>query len=381
MELALTKDEVIIKNETYSQTNGIAMGNPLSPICAIVYMFDMEKLILEKYAAELKWFRYIDDIFYIIKSDTLSPQRLLTEINNINECIKFTLELPVDGCLPFLDFLIIRKDGFFQYHIYSKPTNSGTIIPFNSFICNTIKRGVVMGEIRRAIERSSSNDLILKSLELILLRFMHNGYTCTFLDRCLQDCIHRHYNNGNDNCNSNNHQTTKSNFIHIKTPYMGEYFHKKMITMLNQLNLRDKIRIYYTTNSLQKIFAPPKYSIQCEHDCKFCKISDTQNICYMKNLIYVIKCTSCEQWYIGQTCRILRRRIHEHFTNKDSVVYTHHMNIHPNTNIHDIFTFDVLQANLNFLNNRLYVESMYINKYRSSLMNGCFSSIQNSFSI
>ena len=61
------------------------MGNNLSPILAIIYMFYIERQILSTDPSRfIYWKRYIDDIFVISFSplDNLHP-----ELNKINDCI------------------------------------------------------------------------------------------------------------------------------------------------------------------------------------------------------------------------------------------------------------------------------------------------------
>ena len=43
LRLAITSDSIYIQNKVYTQQKGLAMGNPLSPILAIIYVDYIEK--------------------------------------------------------------------------------------------------------------------------------------------------------------------------------------------------------------------------------------------------------------------------------------------------------------------------------------------------
>ena len=50
--------------------------------------------------------RYIDDYFAFLLSKCISGERLLTIANGLNDNINFTLELPNQNQLPFLDTMV-----------------------------------------------------------------------------------------------------------------------------------------------------------------------------------------------------------------------------------------------------------------------------------
>jgi hypothetical protein len=56
-----------------------------------------------------KWFRYVDDVFSIIKKHALA--NFYNLLNSIDPHINFTTEQELDGKLSFLDTLITRNNG------------------------------------------------------------------------------------------------------------------------------------------------------------------------------------------------------------------------------------------------------------------------------
>ena len=92
----------------YIQNNGLAMGNPLSPFLANLFMSEFETHITSSFPWMYKsWNRYVDDIFCIVKEKHLDDSLNLLNIQDKN--INFTMEIEKSDYLPFLDLRIIKK--------------------------------------------------------------------------------------------------------------------------------------------------------------------------------------------------------------------------------------------------------------------------------
>ena len=64
----------IYKDTVYKQVHGCAMGSPVSPIVANLCMEEIEETAITLTPVPPKiWKRYVDDVFCIIKEDSVAP--------------------------------------------------------------------------------------------------------------------------------------------------------------------------------------------------------------------------------------------------------------------------------------------------------------------
>ncbi|RXN04217.1 hypothetical protein ROHU_013062 [Labeo rohita] len=115
------------------QKHGCAMGSPVSPIVANLYMEEVEKKALETYSGTLPthWFRYVDDTWVKIKINEIGP--FTDHINSVDDYIKFTKEEMREKQLPFLDCgMYLENEGDLQVEVYRKPTHTDQYLMFDS---------------------------------------------------------------------------------------------------------------------------------------------------------------------------------------------------------------------------------------------------------
>ena len=107
LEISVKNSYFIFNSELYEQIDGVAMGSPLGPILANIFMCHLEEKIFNNnnLAYKPKFYRrFVDDTFAVFEN-TNQAELFLTFINNLHKNIKFTVEIEKDNCLPFLDIL------------------------------------------------------------------------------------------------------------------------------------------------------------------------------------------------------------------------------------------------------------------------------------
>ena len=117
------------RGKFYRMTDGLAMGSPVSPIVANIFMENFERnAILTMKDRPHLWLRFVDDVLAIVKRTSLPSMHL----NKQNAAITFTMEVEKDGKLPFLDGEIERENARLNLSVYRKPSHSGRYLNFNS---------------------------------------------------------------------------------------------------------------------------------------------------------------------------------------------------------------------------------------------------------
>ena len=125
--------------------DGVAMGSPLGPALANIFMCSFESKWLRDCPNDFKpvfYRRYIDDIFVLFSSPD-HADKFREYLSSKHPNIKFSIEKEGDGCLPFLDVKIFRENDKFATNVYKKKTFSGVYINFKSFIPETFKIGLI----------------------------------------------------------------------------------------------------------------------------------------------------------------------------------------------------------------------------------------------
>ncbi|XP_072025291.1 uncharacterized protein [Amphiura filiformis] len=136
LEFILTTTYFSFRGNIYRQRFGAAMGSPVSAIVANLYMEWLEEQAITSAPLDCKpklWRRYVDDILEIIKKN--STEKLTDHLNSVDPSgnIKFAYEEEVEGKIPFLDTLIVRKqDGSTKLLVYRKKTHTDQYLNFAS---------------------------------------------------------------------------------------------------------------------------------------------------------------------------------------------------------------------------------------------------------
>ena len=109
LEFCLRNTYFTFKGMFYEQQEGAAMGSPISPNVANLYMEDLEtRAIQSAQNPPSFWRRFVDDALTIMKSSQV--ESFLQCLNSIDHHIQFTKEdSRADGSMPFLDILINTK--------------------------------------------------------------------------------------------------------------------------------------------------------------------------------------------------------------------------------------------------------------------------------
>ena len=284
-------------NQYYDQVDGVAMGSPLGPVLANLFMGNFEEKWLKKHHgadySPIFYKRYVDDIFCVMSSKEHVP-KCLEELNKGHTNIQFTVEEENNGVLPFLDILIKRtEDMKFSTTTYRKPTNTGLLTNFTSFTNYIYKIGLVRTLVDRAFKINNSEELLDRDLGKISETLQKN----MFPRRVVENIINK---KKLDNFQVQTDESGKQQIRYFKFPFIGVFSKlakNKIHSLIKSFCLPEtNARLIFTTCKVGQYFSQ-KDAIPLE---------------LRSWVVYKFVCASCNASYIGQTTRHLSTRVNEH---------------------------------------------------------------------
>ncbi|CAH8432023.1 unnamed protein product [Dicrocoelium dendriticum] len=274
-------------SEFYRQVDGVAMGSPLGPLLADIYMGMLENGPLKQVISGLKFYRrYVDDIICI--SDwTTKPQDIIDCFNNAHPNAAFTAEEENNNQMNFLDASLIRRtDGSIQRKVYRKPYWTGQYMNFHSFAPLSQKRTLVRTLTDRAY-KICSEDTIKAELARIKEALLENGYPERFIETHMKRCIPKV-----------SKQTVEKKQLYLTLPFKGNSAAETCTRRLQQ-----SCKKTFNAAQLNVIFTSKPLLVPRFKD----RVPDH----LQSMLIYRFTCP-CGARYVGRTTRHLGKRIKEH---------------------------------------------------------------------
>ncbi|XP_057335116.1 uncharacterized protein LOC130673917 [Microplitis mediator] len=264
----------------YLQLDGTSMGGPASPALANFVMQYVIEKVSELLPFVVKYMRlYVDDMFMTIPREEVD--NILNYFNSVDDKIQFTMEVEVNGCLLFLDVMVVRSmDGCLRTNWYTKPTSSGRLLNFMSNHPISQKISVALGLLHRAINLShdSFHEENIKRVKQIL---KNNNYPPEFIDVCVNKF--------------------KQNQERVRTAENKYFFKFPYIRGLSQ----HISRAFVGTE-----WKPANYNIKTVGSIHT-RLKNKVNEDLMSELVYAIPC-ECGKKYVGQTKQYLRNRTNQH---------------------------------------------------------------------
>ena len=141
----------------FKQVDGVAMGSPLGPLLANVFMskFDKDLGLFSPF-----YYRYVDDILRTMLKG--GEEYLLNFVNTMHPNLKFTLESEDnEGGLSFLDMRVEHVGNKIEASWYTKKTDTGVVLNYNSEAPNIFKSGIVSGFVHRIFNISALAGMLL----------------------------------------------------------------------------------------------------------------------------------------------------------------------------------------------------------------------------
>jgi hypothetical protein len=382
-------------NRFFKQIKGIAMGSRCGPSIANVFVYNYEKkwLVIHR---PIAYYRFIDDLLLILIMDNEVIESLKNAFGSL------VLKTKVDKNVQFLD-LDISVNEFtnrLNFKLFFKPTNTFCYLYIDSNHPSYIFKNIAKSLLIR-IRRICTNLTDFVYFSSVLIRNLTNrGYDKTLLDKIFTMVMNL------DRERLLQYKNKQKSIDFTKTYVFKNIFDKNaedmkyaVKTAFNNLKTFDKkfenssiFIIQKMRNNLSSLLIHglrPQKNDLCSYkkcgnrDCKTCKyslpnnslhITNTFNLtsfsdssCNSKNLIYIIYCSFCDSFYIGQT-KELKSRIYNHLFkikrwklfDPNNTCVSDHFNLRFH-NFENHFRFFVVVSDLKDLNDMLSYESFFIN--------------------
>ena len=304
LDFCLNNTYFIFQGVFYQQIKGVAMGSPVSPIVANIFMEAFESRALATAIHPPKfWRRYVDDACVI--QDQSHKEEFLHLINSVDNAIQFTVEeSKEDGSIPFLDTLITpEENGTFSVGVYRKPAHTDLYLPWDSNHHLSAKYSVIKTLTHRAHTICSTP----KHLQIELKHLEEALGHCKYPNWAIKKIFKQHQlrKEQTHQPRTTNKPTKRS---HIVIPYTPG-----ICKSIKNIGKKYGIAVYFKGNrTLKNILMSPK---------------DKDEMANKSSIIYSYCCgeIGCDEEYVGESGRTFGERFKEHMKTPSPIL--HHQSV------------------------------------------------------
>ena len=171
-------------NRFFHQIVGTAMGTPMAPSYANIFMGKIESALLREYEETglrpTLWLRFLDDIFFVWPHGPEKLQEFIEFMQKFGERrklrtkLKFTYE--TGSSVPFLDTLVSIDGSKLKTTLYSKPTDAHLYLRSDSCHPKSCTKGLVKGELLRARRICTKEEDFIEAANKMKSYFMQRGF-------------------------------------------------------------------------------------------------------------------------------------------------------------------------------------------------------------
>ena len=296
LDLAVLDTHFLFNDKIYKQIDGMAMGSPLGPTFANIFMCHLEQIFLSRCPPEFKpvyYKRYVDDTFLLFR-DASHASKFLDFVNDFHPNIKFTMESENNNQLSFLDVLVSRSENVFVTGVFRKKTFTNLGLNFFSHCSFNFKLNSCKTLLSRAFSLTSNWPKFHEEIEILSKYFINNCYPRFIFEKILKRYL----------CNVFNPKspvpTVPKKVMYVSLPFTNNssYVKSELTKTLDKL---------YPYVEFRYIFKNP-FTLGSLFHFKD-SLPDL-----MRNLsIYLYNCPNCKfGTYVGCSKRLLKVRIDSH---------------------------------------------------------------------
>ena len=194
LQIVLEYNYFTFGNTNWKQLRGLAMGTPVAPIIATLYLgYHEEVRILPFCRHSLRLYkRYLDDILVIWHHNPLQPFRFnrFRAILKQTPGLSWTYEEHKEQA-PFLDLYIFRHELTYATKTHQKLLNLYLYPTFNSAHALTVKKGMIYGLLKKYKKQNTLPEDFIVLCQALYQRFLVRGYRSATLQPLFQNALER----------------------------------------------------------------------------------------------------------------------------------------------------------------------------------------------
>ena len=275
--------------------------------------------------------------------NTESATNFLQVLNNMHPTLSFTMELEHDGSIPFLGTVLTRCGGTLTTEVYSKPTDTGLLLHFQSHVDSRYKKGLVNTMVNRAYRLSSTKEGFAKECNKLRTMLSKLRYPKTLVDSSI--------NKFRQEPDKEIHTVPSGDLsVYIVLPFKDQRSADRLCKDTYSLGAEIDVNVkpVFTSRKLSQTLSvkenkPPIVNIQC--------------------VVYLFPCDLCDANYVGYTSRHLHQRVSVHCY---SAIGKHLQTQHGNNKTKTNHLFKVLKKGNSKFDCLVY-EMLYIKDIKPSL--------------
>ena len=307
---AATKNQLFQFNgNLYEQTDGVAMGSPLGPLLANVFMYSIEDKLNQDGKLPSYYRQYVDNTLTIMP-DLASAEIFLDTLNHCHPSAKFTMEVEQNASLPFIGVELLKLAPRIKTKVYVKPTNTGLLLHYQSHVDNRYKHSLITTMLDRAYRISSDWSYFSQECDRLETVFLKLQYLKHLFNLAVKQFV--------DSKVADQQQIPSTDTtpapIRVVIPFKDQVSANIVKKRLTDLSLKIK-------TTIQPVFISRKLN----KDLKFREVKPF--IVNQQCLVYQFQCSLCDAGYVGYT----RGHLHEHVDGhkqKSSSICKHYLSEH-----------------------------------------------------
>jgi len=294
----------------YEQTDGMAMGSPLGPLLANVFMSHIEENLEREGKLPSFYQGYVDDTLTIMLN-IATASNFLDTLSKVHSSVKFSMETECNGMLPFLGIQLLNRSPQMETKVHIKPTKSGLLLYYQSHVHHRYKNGLLRTTLDQAHRLSSSLSHFSDKCDCLETVFSHLKYPIHLVNSAIKSFVESKVC---DQLQLSSPSQETDDTIRVTLPFKEQFSADFVRKKLKILSLK-----VHTT--IQPVFVSRK--IERELNVRETKPPIVNQQC----VLYSFQCDLCDAGYVGYTCGHLHNRVKGH-KQQSSAIAKHYKNVH-----------------------------------------------------